>query len=200
MNRIETYHDYVASRAQLPSVSVRSNALGRELLVPCMTTLLVRRELVVANDYNPNSVPPDKMRLLEQSIVDNGFCFPVVVVADDEQQRFVVIDGFHRTTIGGADWLDLDYVPIVVLGHGLAQRLAATVQFNKAKGHHQIDLDADLVRRLIEQGLTDQEVAERLGLDLDDVHRYKQVSGVAALFANTPYSAAWEMFDDDVAE
>lgn len=196
--RIETFSDYL--EATLPRESVHSKALGRDVDVPCMSTLLVRRELVVANDYNPNAVPPDKMRLLETSILDNGFCFPVVVIADEEQERFVVIDGFHRTTIGGRAWLDFDYVPVVVLGHGMAKRLAATVQFNKARGFHQVDLDAEVIRKLADQGQTDEQISESLGIDLDTVHRYKQVAGVAALFANTAYSPAWEMVDDDAAE
>jgi hypothetical protein len=78
----------------------------------------------------------------------------------------------------------------------MTKRMAATVQFNKARGVHAIDLDADVVRSLIEQGLTEQEVAQRLGMELDAVHRYKQVAGVAALFANSAYSSAWEMVQD----
>lgn len=198
--RIETYSDYVKTRDAIEPVSVHSRSLGRAVPVPCMTTLLVRRDLVVANNYNPNSVPPDKMNLLQQSILDNGFCFPVVVIADEEQECFVVIDGFHRTTMGGSNWLDFDYVPVVVLAHNMAKRLAATVQFNKARGFHQVDLDADVIRRLVDQGQTDDEISEHLGIDLDTVHRYKQVAGVAQLFANTAYSPAWEMVDDDAAE
>jgi len=40
---------------------------------PCLQTKLVPREMVVANSYNPNHVPKDKMELLKQSILDNGF-------------------------------------------------------------------------------------------------------------------------------
>ena len=169
---------------------------GRKIRVPCMSTLLIRRDMVKANEYNPNAVAPDRMLLLRQSIEDNGFCFPIVAIADAEQELFVVIDGFHRTLILGPDWLDVSHFPCVVLEHNLAQRLAATVQFNKAKGSHQVDLDAEVIRMLLEQGLSDQDVAEKLSLDLDTVHRYKQVTGVAALFANTAYSQAWTMVDD----
>jgi ParB-like chromosome segregation protein Spo0J len=194
---IDTYAEFVDLRPSLVPATIKSGELRRSVPAPCMNTLLVPPALVVANDYNPNSVSPDKMNLLRQSILDNGWCFPVVVIADDEQERFVVIDGFHRTVIGGGEWLAFDYIPIVVLEHDMAKRLAATVQFNKAKGHHQVDLDAEVIRKLLEQGLTDEDVAERLGIGLDDVHRYKQVSGVAALFANTPHSLAWEMVDDE---
>jgi hypothetical protein len=75
-------------------------------------------------------------------------------------------------------------------------RLAATAQFNKARGFHQVDLDADLVRALLEQGLTEEQVSEQLGLELEAVHRYKQLTGIAELFARADWSMAWEMVDE----
>lgn len=171
---------------------------GSKVLAPCMNTLLVARSLVVANTYNPNSVSGDKMNLLKTSIVSNGWCFPDVVIWDDESEQFVIVDGFHRSVIAGDDWLGMKHIPVVVLKHDITQRMAATVQFNKARGVHQIDLDADVIRALIEQGLTDEEVSERLGIDLETVHRYKQLTGVAELFGRTPYSTAWEMTDGPV--
>lgn len=162
----------------------------------CLRVILVRRDEVEANNYNPNSVPPDKLELLAQSIADNGFCFPVVVIRDEERGVYVIVDGFHRWTVSGPEWLALEMVPVVVLSHSMAQRLSATWQFNKARGHHSVDLDAELIRALLQQGLTDAEVCARLGVDADTVHRYKQVTGIAALFARSPYSTAWRMVDD----
>lgn len=164
--------------------------------MPCLAVQLVPRASVVANAYNPNSVPPDKMNLLMQSIVDNGFCFPIVTVFDPETQAYVIVDGFHRRVICDVDWLDIDPVPIVVLDHDITKRMAATVQFNKARGVHQVDLDAEIVRAMIGQGLSEEEVAARLGLDPESVHRYKQLTGVAEIFRNTDYSTSWEMVDD----
>lgn len=162
---------------------------------PCLQTRLVQREQVVANHYNPNSVPPDKMELLRQSIVDNGFCFPIVTIWDADQERYIIIDGFHRWTICQPDWLDIKQIPIVVLEHDISARMIATKQFNAARGFHQVDLDADLVRSLIEQGLSEEEIAERLQMDLETIHRYKQITGVAELFKNAQYSMAWEMVE-----
>lgn len=195
MNVINTPADYLAVRERMTPVYVTSKARGK-VLVPCCNTFLVRPSLVVANGYNPNSVPSDKMALLRESILDNGFCFPIVTIWDDDLERFVVIDGFHRSVIGGGEWLDLDYLPIVVLQHDISKRMAATVQFNKARGMHQVDLDAEIVRALLEQGLTEEEVATKLGMELDAVHRYKQLTGVAELFKNAAYSMAWEMVEE----
>lgn len=196
MTTIDTPADFGLWREAHRPTTIRSRTDG-EVAVPCMHVLLVRIELIEANDYNPNAVPGDKMELLRRSILDNGFCFPIVTVFDPDAGRFVIVDGFHRRLIGSKEWLDFDYLPVVVLGHGMAQRMAATVQFNKARGVHQVDLDAEVVRKLIEQGLTEEEVAARLGLELEAVHRYKQLTGVAALFQNADYSMAWEVVEDD---
>ncbi len=185
--------DFTAARRRMESVA--SQSLKCPIAVPCLSTLLVKRSLVVANTYNPNAVSPDKMELLKTSVVDNGFCFPIVTIWDAESDQFVIIDGFHRFLITGPDWLDMPFVPIVCLEHSIAKRMAATIQFNKARGVHQVDLDADVVRALLQQGLSETDVAEKLGMDLDSVHRYKQLTGIAELFKGVQYSAAWEMTD-----
>ena len=193
--RVDSIEDFHRIGQSMRPVTIRSGTHG-EIPVPCCNTILVRTELVQANAYNPNYVPLDKMNLLETSIVENGFCFPVVAIWDDDLSHFVIIDGFHRTTIGGHDWLDFDYLPVVVLPHDMSKRMAATVQFNKARGVHQVDLDADVVRSLIEQGVDESEIAAKLGMDLEAVHRYKQITGVAELFRNSEYSMSWEILEE----
>ena len=196
MIRIDTAADFLAAIQNIKPVYIHSKTDG-PILVPCVTTLLVKPELVRANTYNPNSVPEEKMDLLRQSIVANGFCFPVVTIWDEDQGCFVIIDGAHRRMISSTDYLDLDYLPVVVLAHDITQRMVATVQFNKARGVHQVDIDAELVRSLIEQGLSDEEVAAKLGMELESVHRYKQITGIAELFRNATYSRAWRIVEKE---
>lgn len=167
---------------------------------PCMNVKMVNRDLVVANNYNPNAVPADKMELLRKSIIANGFCFPIVTIWDYEQEKYVIIDGFHRFTICQPEWLDITEIPVIVLEHDITQRMVATMQFNKARGVHQVDLDAELIRGLIEQGLSDDEVADKLEISTDTVYRYKQLTGIADLFKNTPYSTSWGMVDQEEME
>lgn len=192
---VDTMEDFLRVRGSLEPVYITSKTHGR-VLVPCANTILVRTDLVVANNWNPNSVPPDKLNLLIYSVTNYGFSFPVIAVYDDERGIFVIIDGFHRRLVSSDEWLDFDYVPVAVLSIGMAERMAATWAFNKARGMHAVDLDAELIRSLFEQGLNDADIAERLGIDLDTVHRYKQVTGVAALFANTNHSQAWEIVEE----
>ena len=168
-----------------------------KITFPCLNVKMVPREMIVANNYNPNHCSDSKMELLRKSIISNGFCYPIVVIWDCEQEKYVIIDGFHRFLICQPKWLDIPEIPVVVLEHDLTQRMVATVAFNKARGVHEIDRDAALIRALIEQGLTDEEVADKLELSLDTVHRYKQLTGIAELFKNTPYSTSWEMVEQE---
>ena len=192
---IDTIDDYKRINDCKGIKHVSVNGQGAEVLIPCMNTLLVNRDLILANTYNPNSVSDDKMALLEESILNNGFAFPIVTIYDGDLERFVIIDGFHRYLISGPDWLGMTHAPIVVLDHDISQRMAATVQFNKARGVHQVDLDADIVRSLIDQGLSEEEVSKKLGMEMDVVHRYKQLTGIAELFKNAQYSMSWNMED-----
>lgn len=193
---INTAEEYAAYASQVERVILHGKRKIK-IAVPCANTVLVRRSLIVANNYNPNGVSDDKMQLLWQSIVDNGFAFPVVAIWDGDLERFVVVDGFHRYTIAGPQWLDLEYVPVAILDHDMSKRMMATWQFNKARGHHEVDLDAELIRALIEQGVGEDEIAAHLGIDLDTVHRYKQVTGIAALFVGAQYSMSWDMMEVD---
>lgn len=164
------------------------------ITLPVMTPIIVPAALVHANNYNPNNVAKNNMELLETSIVDNGFCFAIITVWDEELGKFVIVDGFHRDTILET-WLKAEEIPIIVLEQTAAQRMAATVQFNRARGVHQVELMGDLVKALIDQGLPDDEIADKLGMELEEVFRLKQITGIAELFKNQIYSKSWEMIE-----
>lgn len=165
--------------------------------LPCLEVKVVDIDEVQANNYNPNAVSSQNMALLEESILANGFCFPVVTVWDPESEKYIIVDGFHRYLIF-RDYLKAKQLPIIALAHDISQRMAATVQFNRARGVHQVELMSDLVRALIEQGIADDEIAQRLGMEIEEVFRLKQITGIAELFKNQLYSKSWVM--TEVAE
>lgn len=164
------------------------------IVFPCMHPKIVPIDQVLANDYNPNHVSESNMELLLQSVIDNGFCFPVVTIYDDILDKYVVIDGFHRYLLF-RDYLEADCIPVVVLKHDIAQRMAATVQFNRARGVHQVELMGDLVQKLVEHGASDDEIVQHLGMDKEEVFRLKTITGIAELFKNQVYSKSWEMME-----
>lgn len=167
-----------------------------EISLPCFDVILMDIDKVRPNDYNPNSVPEHYMELLKESVVANGFCFPVVTIYDRDDDIYVIIDGEHRYLLF-RDWLGAKELPIVVLSHDISRRMCATMQFNRARGIHQVEKDANIVRSLLEQGMAEEDVARQLGMDLEAVYRMKQITGIAALFANQPWSKKWEMVDHE---
>ena len=66
---------------------------------PVYNVLRIPIEKVQANDYNPNSVAPPEMELLETSIWEDGYTMPVVCFYDEENDKYIVVDGFHRYTV-----------------------------------------------------------------------------------------------------
>jgi len=177
-----------------PTIKTKKGSLK----LPVFTPILVPVESIVANTYNPNHVDPQNMELLETSIMANGFAFAIVTIWDDEQEKFVIVDGFHRYSILAHE-LECKEIPIIVLDQTMTERIGATVQFNRARGVHQVELMGDLVKSLFDQGADDEEIAKMLGMELEEVFRLKQITGIAYLFRNQTYSKSWKMIETEEA-
>lgn len=151
----------------------------------------VPAELVYANDYNPNSVAPPEMALLEISIMSDGFTQPIVTWKTEK--GYEVVDGFHRHKVGKK--LGMSHLPIVVLSTentSREERIAATIRHNRARGKHAISSMSDIVIELFRLGWNDEKIAKELGMEPDEVLRLKQVTGLASLFSSKEFSDAWE--------
>lgn len=164
----------------------------REIKMKAMEPILVKISDVYANDYNPNVVAKPELDLLKLSIEQNGFCFPIVAIKDNEG-KYCIIDGFHRYTVM-KDILKQEYIPVVVLNHDISNRITATVQFNRARGTHQIIDMSKLVMKLIKQNVPDSEIIKKLGMDPDELLRLKQMTGLKEAFKNQQFSNSWEEF------
>ena len=158
---------------------------------------------VTANDYNPNRVAPPEMALLETSIWEDGYTQPVVTVYDPENDKYVVIDGFHRfLTLKNSERIlerEGGMLPIVVLDKSMGDRMASTIRHNRARGSHNIELMSTIVSELVEMGKGDRWICKHIGMSPDELLRMKQITGVAALFENTDFSESWEAVADDLA-
>lgn len=160
--------------------------------MPVLDVKLVNISDVVANDYNPNKVATPEMKLLKHSIQEDGYTQPIVTMYDDKKEKYVVIDGFHRYTVGMQ--LGLDEIPIVVIDKEIKDRMASTIRHNRARGTHQILDMSKIVTDLYVGGWSDSEISKHLGMDADEVIRLKQVSGLKEAFADHEFSNSWEMF------
>lgn len=157
----------------------------------------VERSKLVPNDYNPNKVSRQNLELLTTSIFVNGFTLPIVCRPD-----LTIIDGFHRYTVFGQDWTyipkftdeewkKLGYdtfrktlfersggqVPVVVVSQ-LDESLYVygTVTHNRARGVHLLDPMKAIVKRLIGEGKSVNEVGQQLGMKPEEVFRLSEFS------------------------
>lgn len=160
---------------------------------PVLYPKMVHKSLVEANDYNPNYVAKDKMKLLKISIEENGFCFGIISIFDYEKRKFVIVDGDHRNQITGEKWLKLTYKPLIVLNHTMDKRLAATMQFNKARGVHRIEGNAELVQRMLKEGVEEIVICKALGIDADEFLRLKRLRKIADVYTDREFSKSWEI-------
>lgn len=171
--------------------------------VDCVQWVL--QDNVAANDYNPNSVAPPEMVLLEKSIEADGYTQPIVTW--EREDRYEVIDGFHRNRVG-RECAQVaarikGYLPIVVINNDRedrGDRIASTIRHNRARGKHKIDSMAEIVVELKKRNWSDKKIGNELGMDQDEVLRLTQITGLAEMFADKEFTEAWEadiLVDDD---
>ena len=164
---------------------------------PCLNVQLVPVAHVKGNDYNPNKVAPPEMQLLKLSIKRDGLTMPVVVAGDKKGDDWVVVDGFHRTTVSGTD-KDIKaslhgYLPVSILHKPIEDRISATVRHNMARGTHQVELSASLIVLLKKHNWTDARIGKEIGMDPEEVLRLKQITGLAEAFKDKDFSKSWEV-------
>lgn len=157
---------------------------------------------VVANDYNPNSVAPPEMQLLEISIVNDGYTQPIVTWPHDEKVE--VIDGFHRNRVGKESSVVRErikgYLPTVIIRkeqEGKNDRIASTIRHNRARGKHAVSAMSDIVIELKKRNWSEARIGKELGMDEDEILRLCQISGLAEAFENDDFSKAWEAAIND---
>ena len=163
---------------------------------PIDYVMCVPIEKVEPNGYNPNSVAPVEMELLYKSIKKDGYTQPVVTIYDKKKDKYVIVDGFHRYYVCKTkkDIYDrnMGMLPIVVIDKNISERMAATVRHNRARGEHSIDGMSNLVFKMLDEGMSDADVCNELGMEPEELLKLKHLTGFSKLFANTEYKMAWE--------
>lgn len=165
--------------------------MKKKIEFPVMNVQMVPIEKIVLNDYNPNSVAPPEMKLLKLSIEEDGYTQPIVTYYDKEKDVHIVVDGAHRYRCA-KEYFKLEEIPVVTIDKPIENRKASTIRHNRARGKHGIDPMAAIVGDLYSEGWNDERIANELGMDLDEVLRLKQVTGLPELFKDRDFSKAWE--------
>lgn len=165
-----------------------------------MDVKLIPIEKVISNEYNPNKVATPEMRLLIKSIEEDGVTMPCVVIHDIENDKFIVVDGFHRYTVL-KDNFKAKEIPCSIIDKDLSNRMASTIRHNRARGTHQIKDMSNIVLELTKDGWDEERISKHLGMELDEIIRLKQITGLKEAFSNHTFSKSWEEYEkrrDDI--
>lgn len=169
----------------------------KDLLKPVTHVEIVPWERLKANDYNPNVVSEDNLRLLVQSILTNGWTLPIVVRPD-----YTIIDGYHRWTVAGREPLKTKLggkVPVVVVDHDGDRDadIYGTITHNRARGVHLLEPMMKIVQGLIKEGKPMTEICKQLGMRPEEVFRLSDFTrdDFLRMMSNnkTKYSKAYEI-------
>lgn len=146
-----------------------------DVFAPLASLQWVDRDLLHANDYNPNKVSEDNLQLLIQSIETNGWTLPIVVRPD-----YTIIDGFHRWTVAGREPLKSKLggkVPVVIVNHENGEDdIYGTITHNRARGTHLLEPMKAIVKRLMDEGKTIPEISKQLGMKPEEIFRLSDFS------------------------
>ncbi len=155
-----------------------------DITKPLSNVQWVDRDNLKANDYNPNVVSTENLKLLTNSIFVNGFTQPIVIRPDK-----VIIDGFHRWTVSGKEWnykpqgkqtlyeLLNGKVPVVIVEHEEhSKNVYGTITHNRARGTHQLAPMKAIIKDLINSGKNIDEIGKQLGMRKEEVFRLSDFS------------------------
>lgn len=163
----------------------------KDYVSPVYRIRAVPIEQLEANDYNPNHVAKREMDLLYHSIKEDGYTMPIVCFHDAARDKYVIVDGFHRYTVmlrhkdihkreGGM-------LPVSVIEKDISDRMASTIRHNRARGKHEVELQAQLVV-MLKEGWDELKIMKELGMTLEEVQRLIGIKGIASEIAGIPYS------------
>lgn len=166
--------------------------MSKKFISPVYNVKRVPLEKIQANSYNPNAVAPPEMKLLYQSIKEDGYTMPIVCYYLPDIDKYEIVDGYHRYTVmcKHKDIYDREegFMPVVVIDKDISNRIASTIRHNRARGSHSIELMSNIVSELVQSGMSDSWILKNIGMDADELLRLKQITGLSALFADKDFS------------
>lgn len=159
---------------------------------PVYNVKRIHIDKIRANSYNPNSVAPPEMKLLETSIWEDGYTMPVVCYYIEKEDVYEIVDGYHRyTTLKTSQRIferEKGMLPVVVIEKDESNRMASTIRHNRARGSHSVELMSNIVGELVEAGMSDQWILKHIGMDKDELLRLKQITGLASMFKDVDFT------------
>ena len=179
--------------------------MKKKFISPVYNVRAIALDKIEANDYNPNHVAKREMDLLYQSIKADGYTMPIVCFYDEEKDKYIIVDGFHRYTImlKHKDIYNREngMIPVSVIDKPISDRMASTIRHNRARGKHEVELQANLVA-MLKAGWDEIKIMKELGMTLEEVQRLIGLKGIASEIKGVPYSIERQIIEagEDVPE
>lgn len=165
--------------------------MDKKFVSPVYNVKKVPVEKIEANDYNPNKVATKEMELLYISIKEDGYTMPVVCYYDKQNDKYILVDGFHRYRVikEHKDIYDREdgCLPVSVIEKDINDRMASTIRHNRARGKHEVELQANLVS-MLKEGWSEDKIMKELGMTLEEVQRLLGLVGIFSEIKGVPYS------------
>lgn len=170
-------------------VSKKAKRKGRKTVEKKYKTLdrlqviYVAMDEVYPNEYNPNRQSAHDFALLCSSMKEDGFTTPIVVNKSGE-----IVDGEHRWR--AARELGFDDIPVVYVDMSKEQMRISTIRHNRARGSHDLELEAEVLRDLQQLGALEW---AQDSLMIDDVELSRLLDDIAApeAFSDEDFTEAW---------
>lgn len=177
----------------------------KKFISPVYNVRKVPVDKIEANDYNPNKVATKEMELLYTSIKEDGYTMPIVCYYDESRDKYIVVDGFHRyrTIMEHKDIYEREEgcLPVSVIEKDINDRMASTIRHNRARGKHEVELQANLVR-MLKDGWDEVKIMKELGMTLEEVQRLLGLTGIFSEIKGVPYSIEKQIVEagEDIKE
>ena len=148
--------------------------------MPVSKVRWLHRDRLRANDWNPNRVFAPELELLAISILEDTWTLPIVVL-DDGDGYFTIVDGFHRQLLSADPRIAERYggfLPAVVIEADRVHRKMSTVRHNRARGQHGVVPMAAIVRGMVGEGVPAADIERRLGMEREELTRLIDRAGM----------------------
>lgn len=146
---------------------------------------------VKPNPYNPNRQSDHEFGMLKASIETDGFTQPVIV--QDPKAEFLpghIVDGEHRWR-AAAD-AGLTKIPVVYVTFTEEQMKISTIRHNTARGSHDVELEAEVLRDLEKLGALEF-AQDALGLSDVEIQRLIEDIQAPEGLAGEDFAESWDV-------
>ena len=143
------------------------------------------------NDYNPNHVFKPEMKLLAQSLLNDGWLQPIIITQDN-----TIIDGYHRCTLVKTEQKIYDLtdgmIPTITIPTNQDNMKITTIRINRAHGTHTAEKMHNILTKLIQKGYTKKQIQTLIGTNKEEteyltstIYEHEEIN------QDTEYSKAW---------